>query len=68
MSKRITSFSAIVLSLALLLAFTLPSVSNVFATENEDFIVENEKYISVLEALDNAIVKEGSLIMLLILK
>ncbi|MCY8333880.1 hypothetical protein MOC54_13000, partial [Bacillus spizizenii] len=60
MSKRITSFSAIVLSLALLLAFTLPSVSNVFATENEDFIVENEKYISVLEALDNAIVKEGS--------
>ncbi|MCY7920967.1 hypothetical protein P8841_06035 [Bacillus spizizenii] len=60
MSKRISSFCAIVLSMALLLAFTLPSVSNVFATENGDFIVENEKYISVLDALGNAIIKEGT--------
>ncbi|MEC1258966.1 hypothetical protein P9D34_00645 [Bacillus swezeyi] len=60
MNKRITSFAAIVLSLTLFLAFTMPTVSNAFSSKNGAVSVEKEKYISVLEALENSIVKKGS--------
>lgn len=60
MSRRVLKFITGVLSCAIILAFVLPSVSNVFASENGEFIVEKEKYISVLNAIENSVEKRGS--------
>ncbi|MBU8582326.1 hypothetical protein KM911_11460 [Bacillus paralicheniformis] len=60
MSKRVVSIVATVLSFVLFLAFTMPSVSYAFASSKGTLSVEKDKYISILDALENSIVKKGS--------